>query len=166
MDPKFYDAVKTNDITTFSSLVKENAEILQQRTADSLSTPLHLASRYGCTEIVSDIVRLCPHMVSAEDKNLDTPVHEACRQENVGVLKLLLDANSAAVCKPNLNGKSACFLACSHGHLDMVILLLNLSEMVGLEAAGFDQSCIHIATSRGHTGRYKNTFSPLSLRDF
>ncbi|KAK7335920.1 hypothetical protein VNO80_28054 [Phaseolus coccineus] len=151
MDPKFYDAVKTNDITTFSSLVKENEEILQQRTADSLSTPLHLASRYGCTEIVSDIVRLCPDMVSAEDKNLETPVHEACRQENVGILKLLLDANSAAACKPNLNGKNVCFLACSHGHLDMVILLLNLSEMVGPEAAGFDQSCIHIATSRGHT---------------
>ncbi|KOM44490.1 hypothetical protein LR48_Vigan05g209500 [Vigna angularis] len=151
MDPKFYLAVRTNDITTFSSLVKENEDILQQRTADSLSTPLHLASRYGCTEIVSDIVRLCPDMVSAEDKNLETPVHEACRQDNVVILKLLLDANSSAVCKLNLDGKNACLLACSHGHLDMVKLLLNLSEMVGPVAAGFDQSCIHIAASRGHT---------------
>ncbi|TKY48203.1 Ankyrin repeat-containing protein [Spatholobus suberectus] len=152
MDPKFYDAVMINDITTFSSLVKENEEILQQRTADSLSTPLHLASRYGCTEIVSEIVRLCPDMVSAENKNLETPIHEACRQENVRVLKLLLDANSSAVCKLNQNGKSACFLACSHGHLDMVNLLLNNpSEMVWPEAAGLDQTCIHIAASRGHT---------------
>jgi len=158
MDPKFYVAVRNNDMATFSSLVKENEEILQQRTADSLSTPLHLASRYGCTEILSNIVRLCPDMVSAEDKNLETPVHEACRQDNVEVLKLLLDANFAAVCKPNLEGKNACFVACSHGHLDMVNLLLNLSEMVGPEAAGFDQSCIHIAASRGHIGRHKNTF--------
>ncbi|XP_027929673.1 ankyrin repeat-containing protein At5g02620-like [Vigna unguiculata] len=151
MDPMFYLAVRTNDITTFSSLVKENEEILQQRTADSFSTPLHLASRYGCTKIVSDIVRLCPDMVSAEDKNMETPVHEACRQDNVVVLKLLLDANSSAVCKLNLDGKNACFLACSHGHLDMVKLLLNLSEKVEPVAAGFDQSCIHIAASRGHT---------------
>ncbi|CAJ1955292.1 unnamed protein product [Sphenostylis stenocarpa] len=142
MDPKFYYTVRTNDIATFSSLVNENKEILHQRTADSLSTPLHLASRYGCTEIVSDIVRLCPVMVSAENKILETPIHE--------VLKLLLHTNSAAVCKINLNGKNACFLACSHGHVDMVNLLLNLSEMVGPEAAGFDQSCIHIAASRGH----------------
>ncbi|XP_020227850.1 ankyrin repeat-containing protein At5g02620 [Cajanus cajan] len=151
MDPKFYDAVRTNDLTTFSSLVKENEEILHQRTADILNTPLHVASRYGCTEIVSEIVRLCPDMVSAENKNLETPIHEACRQENVGVLKLLLHANSTAVCKLNQNGKSACFLACSHGHLDMVNLLLNLSDMVGPEEAGFDQTCIHIAASRGHT---------------
>lgn len=159
MNPKFYNAVKSNDITTFLSLVKENGEILHQITADSLSTPLHLASRYGCTEIVSEIVRLCPDIVSAENKNLETPIHEACRQENVGVLKLLLDANSTAICKLNQNGKSACFLACRHGNLDMLNLLLNLSEMGGPEATGFDQSCIHIAASRGHTGRHKMVFS-------
>ncbi|RDX63986.1 Ankyrin repeat-containing protein, partial [Mucuna pruriens] len=151
MDPKFYEAVRSNDITTFSSLVKENEEILQQKTADSLSTPLHLASRYGCTEIVSEIVSLCPDMVSAENKKMGTPIHEACQQDNVGVLKLLLDANPRALCKLNPNGKTACFVACSHGHLDMVNLLLNLSDMVGPEAAGFDQTCIHIAASRGHT---------------
>ncbi|KAL2332342.1 hypothetical protein Fmac_019923 [Flemingia macrophylla] len=151
MDAKFYDAVRTNDITTFSSLVNENEKILHQKTGDSLNTPLHLASRYGCTEIVSEIVRLRPDMVSAENKNMETPIHEACRHENAGILKLLLDANSTAVRKLNQNGKSAWFIACSHGHLDVVNVLLNLPEMMGPEEAGFDQTCIHVAASRGHT---------------
>ncbi|XP_061359129.1 ankyrin repeat-containing protein At5g02620-like [Gastrolobium bilobum] len=151
MDPKFLDAIRKNDITTFSSLVKENEGILNQRTADSFNTPLHLASMYGCTEMVSEIVGLCPDMISAENKNMETPIHEACRQENVKVLMLMLGVNPTAACKLNPTCKSAFFLACSLGHLDLVNLLLNLSEMVEPEAAGFDQTCIQIAVSRGHT---------------
>lgn len=156
MDPKLFDAIRRNDITTFSSLVKEDEEILNQITQDSFSTPLHLATKYGCTEMVSEIVRLFPDMVFAENKQLKTPIHEACQQENVKVLMLLLEANPTAACKLNSSCKSAFMVACSHGHLDMVNLLLNLSEMVGLEVAGFDEACIHIAISRGHTGRHES----------
>ncbi|CAK8535837.1 unnamed protein product [Lathyrus sativus] len=151
MDQEFFDAIKKNDMTTFSNLVKEREGILNQRTDDTLSTPLHLASKYGCIEIVYEIVRLCPDMVSAENKNMETPIHEACTQENVQVLMLLLEVNPMAACKVNPSGKSAFFVACYHGHLDLVNLLVNLSENVGLEVVGFDQACFHIAASRGHS---------------
>ncbi|WJX69880.1 hypothetical protein P8452_54052 [Trifolium repens] len=151
MDQEFFDAIKKNDMNTFLSLVKEREGILYQRTDDTLSTPLHLASKYGCIEMVSEIVRLCPDMVSAENKNIETPIHEACRQENVEVLILLLEVNPMAACKLNPTCKSAFFVACCHGHLDLVNLLLNLSDNVGREVAGFDQACFLIAASRGHT---------------
>lgn len=156
MDPKLFDAIRKNEITTFSRLVKENEGILNQRTAGSFSTPLHLASKYGCTEMVSEILRLCPDMVFVENKNLETPVHEACRQENVKILMLLLDANPTAACKLHPTCKSPLFLACSHGHRNMVSFLLKLPEMVGPGVAGFDKTCILIAASRGHTGGHQS----------
>jgi len=159
MDQEFFDAIKKNDMTTFSSIVKEREGILNQKTDDTFSTPLHLASKYGCIEMVSEIIRLCPDMVSAENKNTETPIHEACRQENVKVLMLLLEVNPTAACKLNPTCKSAFFVACSHGHLDLVNLLLNLSEIVGQEVAGFDQACFHVAAVRGHTGGKKEFYS-------
>ncbi|KEH39550.1 ankyrin repeat plant-like protein [Medicago truncatula] len=151
MDQEFFDAIKKNDMITFSSIVKEREGILNQKTDDTFSAPLHLASKYGCIEMVSEIVKLCPDMVSAENKNMETPIHEACRQENVKVLMLLLEVNPTAACKLNPTCKSAFLVACSHGHLDLVNLLLNLSEIVGQEVAGFDQACFHVAAVRGHT---------------
>jgi hypothetical protein len=104
-------------------------------------------------------------MVSAENKNIETPIHEACRQENVEVLILLLEVNPMAACKLNPTCKSAFFVACCHGHLDLVNLLLNLSDNVGREVAGFDQACFLIAASRGHTGVHRE-FSSLCLLVF
>ncbi|MED6197356.1 hypothetical protein PIB30_055771 [Stylosanthes scabra] len=121
MDPNLFEAIRKNDIATFSSLLKENEGILNQKTADSHRTPLHIASRYGCNEIVSEIISLCPDMVSVENKKHETPIHEAGKR------------------------------MLSHGHLDMVNLLLNLPEMEEPSVAGFDQTCILIAASRGHT---------------
>jgi ankyrin repeat protein len=75
------------------SLVNKNEEILQQRTANTLHTPLHLASRFGHIELVKEIVKLCPDMIAAENNKLETPFHEASRQGNVEVFELLLDTN-------------------------------------------------------------------------
>ncbi|KAL4366168.1 hypothetical protein AHAS_Ahas07G0179100 [Arachis hypogaea] len=151
MDPNLFDAIRKNDIATFSSLLKENEGILNQKTADSYSTPLHIASKYGCTEMVSEIISMCPDMVCVENKKHETPIHEACRQENTKVLMLLLDANPNAAYKLYASCKSPLFLACSHGHLDMVNHLLNLPEIAERSIAEFDQTCIIIAASRGHT---------------
>ncbi|XP_058786991.1 ankyrin repeat-containing protein At2g01680-like [Vicia villosa] len=85
------------------------------------------------------------NLISAENKNMETPIHEACRQENVNVLMLLLEVNPMAACKVNPSGKSAFFVACYHDHLD----LGNLSETIGLEVIGSDQACLYIAASRG-----------------
>ncbi|XP_028757303.1 ankyrin repeat-containing protein At5g02620 [Neltuma alba] len=151
MDQKLLDAIKKNDTPTLIRLIQENEAVLHQRTDKSLSTALHLACRYGNIEAVSEIVRLCPEMVDAENKKQDTPFHEACQKGNVQVLKLLLAVNPNGVAKLNSSGKSAFHVACSHGHLEMVhLLLLNLPDTDPKEPS-FDATCVHVAASRGHT---------------
>ncbi|KAJ7963053.1 Ankyrin repeat-containing protein [Quillaja saponaria] len=151
MDPRLLEAIRKNDAPSFLSLVEEDEGNLQQKTADSLNTALHLASKFVHLEMVAEIVKLCPDMVAAENKNLETPFHEACRGGNVKVLTLLLEVNPSAASKLNSNGKSCFFVACSHGHLDAVNLLLNQPGLVSLGEAGTDQTCIHVAASKGHT---------------
>ena len=41
-------------------------------------------------------------------------------------------------------------MASSHGHLDVVTLLLSKPWLQGLEEDGLDQKCLHVAVSRGH----------------
>ncbi|MED6204830.1 hypothetical protein PIB30_012328 [Stylosanthes scabra] len=144
MDQRLPNAIRKNDITTFSILVKENEEILYGRTAGSFNTSLHLASKYGCTEMVLEILRLCPDMVFYENKNLQTPVHEACRKRNVKILMLLLEAcklNPADIVRELLNqwpeltevidenGNSALHLAVIEGHYKLAEFLINKTKL-------------------------------------
>ena len=148
-------AIRRNDLPTFSRLVKKNKGILEQREADTWNTPLHLVSKYEHVDMVSEIVTSRPDMVAAENKNQETPVHEACRTGNPQILKLLLEANPGIVSKLNTKEKiSALSLACSYGHLDVVKLLLKEPGKLGLGKEGFDQTCIHMAASGGHLGKY------------
>ncbi|KAL6144647.1 hypothetical protein ACLB2K_055338 [Fragaria x ananassa] len=151
MDFRILEAIERKDIVTFASLVRENEGILEQREADTLNTPLHLVSKFGYLEMASEIVSLCSDMVAAENKNQETPVHEACRTGNPRILKILLEANPEVVSNLNSKGKiSALSLACSHGHLDVVKLLLKEPGKLGFGKEGFDQTCIHLAVSNGH----------------
>ncbi|XP_015894585.3 ankyrin repeat-containing protein At5g02620 [Ziziphus jujuba] len=151
MDPNLLEAIRGNDIPTFTSLVQKNEKVLDQREAVTKNSVLHIASKFGHTEMVSNIVMLRPDMVSAENKDLETPVHEACRIGNGKVLKLLLESNPGVAKKPNSANKTALFIACRYGHLDAVNLLLDQPGIPVLGKAGFDQTCIHVAASEGHT---------------
>ncbi|KAK7856505.1 ankyrin repeat-containing protein [Quercus suber] len=151
MDPRLFEAIAGNDKNGFINLVQENDNFLEQRTVSSRSTVLHLASRFGHIELVMEILKLHP-MVGAEDIKLETPLHEACRQGHTEILKLLLETNPWAAVKLNADNRSAFFIACCHGHFDLVKLLSNQSWLPGLEDERFVPTCLHVATSRGHTG--------------
>ena len=92
-------------------------------------------------------------MVGADNRKLETPLHGACCQGNVKVLELLLDINSWAACKLNSDNQIVLFTACNHGNLDAVKLLLRKAWLQGLEEDDLVQNCLHVAVSRGHTGR-------------
>ncbi|KAL5576946.1 hypothetical protein UlMin_018645 [Ulmus minor] len=149
MDPRLLEAIKSNDLATFLSLVKEDEGFLEQKSTCS-NTILHFASRFGRVEMVLEIVKIRPEMVVAENKHLETPVHEATRQGNVMILKLLLEANPSSAFKLNSEKQSAFFLACYLGHLDVVNLLLKHPGILSLEENELDQSCIHVAATQGH----------------
>ncbi|KAG2728995.1 hypothetical protein I3843_01G225400 [Carya illinoinensis] len=150
MDIKLIEAIKTNDTPTLVSLFQANEGVLEQRTADSLDTALHLAAKYGHVDLASEIVTLCPDLVAAQNKMLETPIHEACRHGSAEVLKLLLTTNPRAACMLNSENKLASFMACSNGHHDVVNLFLNHPGMLGLEENVFDLTCVHVAAKNGH----------------
>ncbi|KAL5756006.1 hypothetical protein ACOSQ2_020752 [Xanthoceras sorbifolium] len=151
MDRRVFGAIARNDIPTFVSLVQEDEGILEQTTAGSLNTVLHLASMYGHINLVMEIVKLRPEMAAAENKKLETPLHEACRQGDIEIVLLLLKTNPWLSCKPNLKNQSALFITCSNGHLKVVKLLLNQPWFVGIEEDEAQQNSLHVAASKGHT---------------
>lgn len=152
MEMKVFEAIRKNDTSKFSSLVKENKEIANQREADSKNTILHFAVKFSNIGVVSNIVKMWPDLVAAENKDLETPIHEASRLGNAKILKLLLEANPDAATKFNSARKSALFIACSYGHLEAVNFLLKQSGIPNLGEDGHDQTCIHVAASSGITG--------------
>ncbi|KAM3699705.1 hypothetical protein ACJW31_05G046100 [Castanea mollissima] len=134
MDPRLFEAIAGNDKNGFTNLVQENENFLEQRTVSSRSTVLHLASRFGHIEL--------------------TPLHEACRQGHTEILKLLLGTNPWAAVKLNADNRSAFFIACCHGHVDLVKLLSNQSWLPGLEDERFvdgnGYSPLHHSCNSGH----------------
>ncbi|KAM3747562.1 hypothetical protein ACB098_05G044400 [Castanea mollissima] len=88
---------------------------------------------------------------NVENSKRETPLHEACRQGDVKVLPLLLDASPSAACKLNSDNQSAFYMACSHGLLNVVKLLLGKPWVQGLEGYSFVQNSLHVAVSRGYT---------------
>ncbi|KAL6140834.1 hypothetical protein ACLB2K_059130 [Fragaria x ananassa] len=118
MNPRLLEAIAGNDIQTFVNLVQNNEGLLLQATGESKDSVLHLAARFGHVELVSEIIKLFPDLVSAKNISEEIPLHEACRQGNVDVVMLLFEANPWIACTRNTEKQTPYFTACSYGHVD------------------------------------------------
>ncbi|XP_077252363.1 uncharacterized protein LOC143891709 [Tasmannia lanceolata] len=178
MDTKLNKACCGGDITTVVKLFHENNNILSQKTVLS-NTTLHLASRFGHSDLVKKIIELRPQLVLAENPDKETPLYEACRQGRGGngghdqVVTLLLEADESVAYMRNRDNESVLFVACSHGHLNVVKVLLHNTD-VQMERTNY----LHVAALNGYAGivqeilrkiprlalrREENGFSPLHL---
>lgn len=178
MDWRLQEATLKGDLPAFINLVQEDQDRLNQTIPQSLLTVLHLAARYGRVELVSEIIRLRPDMVLAQNDKMETPIHEACREGNIQVLTLLMDTNSWAAYKVNRDGETPLSLACGRGHVGLVKhIFSNLPLLLQSEEDGSPTS-LHAAASGGFTEivreildrrpdsaqkRDKQGFSPLHL---
>ncbi|KAF7836478.1 ankyrin repeat-containing protein [Senna tora] len=158
---ELFSAIKANDISKFLSIVEEDEGRLHERTADKSSdTALHVASRYGHAEMVCEILRLWPQMVDALNNNHETPIHECCRNGNLKVLKLLLEANPMAFHQNYIHeaipkgaakgaNKSCIHIAALRGHTDVVRELINKRPDLAEEIDKYGNSLLHHACSQG-----------------
>ena len=158
MELSLFKAIATNDMFTFFQLVQDK-DCLSARTARSRNTVLHLASRFGHHEMVSKIIKLDPRTTEDCNKKGETPLHEACRHGHANVVMMLLETNPWVGCVLNHEDQSAMFLACSNGHLEVVKLILNQPWLMEFEEDGSDLTCLHVAVSRGHTGKLQTSIS-------
>ncbi|XP_017982194.1 PREDICTED: ankyrin repeat-containing protein At3g12360 [Theobroma cacao] len=151
MDRLLRESVLRGDVPSFLKLIQEDEDIIKQTAPGSLKTVLHLAARFGHVELASEITKLSPEMVGAEDEKLETPLHEACREGRVEIVRLLVGTDPWVVYKVNQEEESALFVACERGQVDVVKLLLNYpSNMLMLEVDASTTS-LHVAASAGHT---------------
>lgn len=151
MDARLLEAIAGNDALALTRLVRENEGILEERTANSRDTALHLALKFGSNNLVTEIIKLRPILVATGNRKLETPLHEACRAGNAEAVMLLLESNPWIACNLNFENQSPLFIACSNGHLNVVKLLLNQPWLQGLEDDA-DLTSAHEASSKGHIG--------------
>ncbi|PIN01275.1 26S proteasome regulatory complex, subunit PSMD10 [Handroanthus impetiginosus] len=119
-------------------------------------TVLHIAARYGRTELLAEIPRLSPFMAGAENNKGETPLHEACRMGHDKILMMLMETDPWVASKPQLqeldDGENATFLhvAASEGHIAIVRKLLEMHPNVAQKLNKNGYSPLHHACSRGH----------------
>ncbi|KAK9274351.1 hypothetical protein L1049_019165 [Liquidambar formosana] len=150
MDRRLSDAILKGDVPTFLNLIQEDENIVEQTDAKISNSVLHLAARFGHVELASEIVRLRPEMVLAENEKLETPLHEACREGHMEIVNLLTETDTWVVYRVNRDEESALSVACERGRVDVVKHLLNYPWLLMLELDGFTCS-LHVAASAGHT---------------
>nr|GEX97672.1 ankyrin repeat-containing protein At5g02620-like [Tanacetum cinerariifolium] len=90
-DWQITQAIVENNTVAFRNMDEQDKQMIEQKLGNT--TALHLASRIGNAEIVSIILLLRPEMVDAENDNLETPLHEACRMGHEKVVRLLMEKN-------------------------------------------------------------------------
>ncbi|KAJ9568347.1 hypothetical protein OSB04_004313 [Centaurea solstitialis] len=142
-------AIVENNASAFKNLVEQDDQVLDRRIRNT--TILHLASRIGNDEMVSSILELRPQIMVADDNddNLETPIHEACRNGHLKVVELLIGNNQWVASKLNCHKESGLYLACSYGHLAIVDFLLD--HYSWLLTILDDAPCLHVAASKGRT---------------
>ncbi|XWS70324.1 hypothetical protein CRYUN_Cryun03dG0038300 [Craigia yunnanensis] len=150
MDRCLHETILKGDIPSFLNLIQKVDHIIDQTVPGSLSTVLHLAARFGHVELASEIIKLKPEMVAAENEKMETPLHEACREGRVEIVRLLVGTDPWVVYKLNQEEKSSLFVACERGKVDVVKLLLDYPWMLMLEVDASTTS-LHVAASAGHT---------------
>ncbi|CAK7353236.1 unnamed protein product [Dovyalis caffra] len=150
MDRRLHEAILKGEVPAFHGLIQENEHIINQTIPGSLSTILHLASRFGHVELAKEIVKLRPELVFEVNETLETPLHEACREGKMEMVKFLVETDPWLVYKVNQDNESALIVACERGKLDVVDYLLNFQKLLMLELDGFTTS-LHVAAAGGHT---------------
>ncbi|KAJ8755771.1 hypothetical protein K2173_024315 [Erythroxylum novogranatense] len=150
MDPRLSEAIWSNDIFKFRTLLQVDEGVLRTRSGILSDTPLHLATLYGHTELVKEILRLCPDMAAEVNQKLDTALHIASAQGNATIFQLLMEANPLISVKLNHENQSVFSLACREGHNEIVRLLLTHPQYMSLEEDEAGSAPLHQAILRGH----------------
>lgn len=155
MNPGLFEAIARNDTQTFIDLVQNNRGFLYQKTEETKNSVLHLAARFGHVELVAYIIKMLPYLIGVGQGNVkgETPLHEACRQGNANVVKLLLEANPYVACCLNHEMQTAFFIACSYGNIDVVKYMVSQPGVLDSEVQHEVFSPLHLSIAEGYVGK-------------
>ena len=149
-DSSLIDAARggrTSEVTALLTLLAE-PDAVNQTNRDG-STPLILASEFGCTQTASV---LCAAGAAVDQANLggDTPLILACEEGHTQTASVLVAAG-AAVDKADNIGRTPLFLAIDNGHLAIAQLLISRGASRTISVLGQERTAVGRATRGGHT---------------
>ena len=84
-----------------------------------------------------------------DDKNM-TPLHHACLNGHIDIVKLLLTKKARTDCRQNSNHATPLHLASKHGHLEIVKCLLEFKNSVNDKMLN-GYTALHLAAEKGHS---------------
>ncbi|KAJ4404328.1 hypothetical protein N0V82_010523 [Gnomoniopsis sp. IMI 355080] len=110
-------------------------------------TALHLAALEGGLEEVELLRSLGADILSTNDQGC-TPLHLAAEGGHCEIIRLLVNHWNAGIDCRMSHGISALDIACAHGHLGAVQLLVELGAAINSDGIG--GSTLHVAARRNH----------------
>ncbi|XP_050370079.1 ankyrin repeat-containing protein At5g02620-like [Argentina anserina] len=128
-------------------------------------TPLHVAARVGCEEIVDFLIDQARalHIGGADEEigqrkpllrvtnmEMDTALHVAVRYGHLGVVVMLMEADSELSCLTNRADESVLFLAARKGSAEIALYLLNKSPVCPCFRGTNGVTALHAAVTRSN----------------
>ncbi|ONI12114.1 hypothetical protein PRUPE_4G145300 [Prunus persica] len=138
------------------------------------NTPLHVAARVGCHEVVKFLIEHAQRtlidpadqesgpadanahkeLLRKTNSQKDTALHVAVRNEHAGVVTLLVEADPHLCSFTNSANESPLFLAVRNGYANIVLYILNESPIFPSFHGTNGVTALHMAVTRKHlTGR-------------
>jgi len=128
-----------------------NVTVTEAYTDSQGQSPLHFAAACGDERLVAGLAQRCPLLVSAVDRNGDSPLVTAVQHGNVAAAKVLLNAGTA-VDASNFRGRSALHFAATAANKSMLQLLLDSGAFVGVSDCDGASALHCAAVSHGLNG--------------
>ena len=92
-------------------------------------SPLHLLAIYPCISLFQDTINKFPRLLCSRDADRNTPLHLACRNGGIDLVKVMLKSDKSIYIDlnaKNIRGYTALHYAAREGHTDIVELLLKI----------------------------------------
>ncbi|XP_017977382.1 PREDICTED: ankyrin repeat-containing protein At5g02620 [Theobroma cacao] len=154
-DTPLHSAVRAGDFELVLEIISggEDGELrdLLSKQNQSGETALYVAAECGYADLVKEMIRYCDiDLAGAQARNGYDAFHIAAKQGDLGVLKILMEANlDLSMTSDSLN-TTALHTAASQGHTEVVNFLLENGSNMATIARRNGKTALHSAAKNGH----------------
>ena len=152
--------------TNFVKEILDVCPLLLQQANAKEETPLHIAARYGHSDIVEVLIKYCAQarhdkdleegiepvkeMLKMTNKEKDTALHEAVRYNHLEVVELLISKDPNFSYSANNAGETPLYIAAERGFEDVLFQILDECKSP-MHGGPLGRTALHAAVLRGGT---------------